>query len=61
MQTKRSGTNFTTTNATSSKTSVPVLTNTSSYASGAKNNTIRALSVSVHLGKNTVHPSFMYA
>ena len=56
IQTTRSGTNFTAANATSAKTSVPVLSNASSYSGGEKNNTIRALSVSTHVGKNTIHP-----
>jgi hypothetical protein len=55
MQTKSSGTNFTTANAASAKTSVPLLTNTS-YSGGQKNNTIRTLSASVHVDKSTVHP-----
>ena len=55
IQTTRSGTNFTEANATS-KTSVPVLSNASSYSGGEKNNAIRALAVSTHVGKNTLHP-----
>ena len=43
-------------NSTSAKTSIPVLSNASSYSGGEKNNTIRALSVSTHVGKNTIHP-----
>jgi hypothetical protein len=43
IHTTRSGTNFTPANA-------------SSYSGGEKNNTIRALSASILLGKNTIHP-----
>ena len=42
--------------STSAKTSVPVLSNASSYLGGEKNNTIRVFSVSTHAGKNTIHP-----
>ena len=56
IQTTRAGTNFTAANATSAKTSVPVLSNASSYLGGEKNNTIRVFSVSTHVGKNTIHP-----
>ena len=56
IQTTRSGTNFTAANATSAKTSVPVLSNASPYSGGEKNNTITTLSVSIHVGKNTIHP-----
>jgi len=56
IQTTRSGTNFTAANATSDKTRIPVLSNASSYSGGAKNNTIRALSTSIHLGKNAIQP-----
>jgi hypothetical protein len=56
IQTTRLGTNFTAANATSDKTRVPVLSNASSNSGGGKNNTIRALAASIHLGKNTIHP-----
>jgi hypothetical protein len=56
IQTTRSGTNFTAANATSAKASVPVLSNASSYSGGEKNNTIRALSTTIHVGKSTIHP-----
>jgi len=56
IQTKRSGTNFTAANSTSAKTNVPVLSNASSYSGGEKNNTIRTLSASIHVGKSTIHP-----
>lgn len=56
LQTKGSGTNFTAAHATSAKTSVPVLSNVSPYSGGEKNNTIGALSVSIHVGKSTIHP-----
>jgi peptidoglycan/xylan/chitin deacetylase (PgdA/CDA1 family) len=51
IQTTRSGMN-----ATSAKTSVPVSSNASSYSGAEKNNTVRALSVSTQVGKNTIHP-----
>jgi hypothetical protein len=56
IQTTRSGANFTAANATSAKTSVPVLSNTSPYSGGEKNNTITTLSASIHVGKSTIHP-----
>ena len=56
IQTTRSGANFTAANATSAKTSVPVLSNTSSYSGGEKNNTITTLSASIHVDKSTIHP-----
>jgi peptidoglycan/xylan/chitin deacetylase (PgdA/CDA1 family) len=57
IQTTRSGTNLTAAaNATSVKTSIPVLSNPSSYSVGGKNNVTRGFSASVYLGKNTVHP-----
>lgn len=54
VQTKNPGTAFTTANANSTNNSISVLTNTS-YSGGEKNNTIRALSNSVHVGKSTIH------
>lgn len=56
IQTTGSGTNFGAANITSTKTSVPLLSNASSYSGAEKNNTIRALSVSTQVGKNTIHP-----
>jgi hypothetical protein len=57
IQTKGLVRNFTSANATSTKSSVPGLSNGLSYSGGEKNNTIRTLSVSIHVGKNTIHPS----
>jgi hypothetical protein len=55
IQTTRSGTNFTAANATSAKTTVPASI-ASYYSGGEKNSTTRALLVSAHVDKNTVHP-----
>ena len=56
IQTKGLVTNFTSANATSTKSNVAPLSNGSSYSGGEKNNTIRTLSVSIHVGKKTIHP-----
>jgi len=55
-QTNRSGTNFIAANASSTKADVPVLSNASSHSSIEHNKTHRALSASIHVAKNTIHP-----
>ncbi|MGB6526592.1 MAG: hypothetical protein WBF33_00645 [Candidatus Nitrosopolaris sp.] len=56
IQTKGLERNFTSANASSTKSSVAPLSNGSSYSGDEKNNTIRTLSVSIHVGKKTIHP-----